>query len=90
VQPIQIERNPIRRNTDATFAGFGKSDTSEDEWFWTNHMQYTQLKTISEIECRNRVTLLYLRGQIPIMPFVMDNICTEAPDDVGICFGDSG
>ncbi|KAG5680161.1 hypothetical protein PVAND_009686 [Polypedilum vanderplanki] len=90
VQPIQIERNPIRRNTIATFAGFGKSDTSIAGSFWTDYMQYTQLTTLSEIQCRNRVTWLYLRGQIPFLPFVMDNICTEAPENVGICFGDSG
>jgi Trypsin len=56
----------------------------------SEHLQYVKLKTLSEVECRNRVTLLYLRGQIPFLPFVMDKICTVAPVEQGICFGDSG
>jgi hypothetical protein len=89
VQPIEVETSRINRNSDAIFAGFGASEASDITWqFWTEHMQFIKLKTLSEFECRNRVTLLYLRGQIPFLPFVMDHICTEAPQESGgICFG---
>jgi secreted trypsin-like serine protease len=89
VQPIAIERGPIRRNSQATFAGHG-AVANNSTIIMSEYLQYINLQTISEFECRNRVNYLFVTGQIRALPFIRDNICTIASANGGICSGDSG
>lgn len=88
IQPITIERVNIPANEIATFAGFGASEESDLSWeFWTETMQFVNLKIIKELECANRVALLYKNGEISFLPYMMNQICTEAFNGAGICYG---
>lgn len=78
-------------NDIATFAAFGSSEETDLSWqFWTERMLYVKLKIMDDLKCANRVSELYKNGEIPFLPLMMNQICTEAPDNAGVCFGDSG
>lgn len=96
VQPIAMSRRNVRGNVIGTLAGFGATTKELEVPPWiqippsSETLKYISKQILSDVECRTRTLLSYLRGDFILNPFIYKHICTLAPYGTGICAGDSG
>lgn len=79
IRPIELETNDIGGGEDAVLSGWG---TTSYPGAVPNDLQFIDLKTISNEECKSSL------GIYP--PILNSNICTLTQRGEGACHGDSG